>query len=96
MNLSSLERFIDGFILFCLCVLVIFLPIAHTETIRAFALGIPGGLWIIKMILSRRLLFSRTPLDLPLLLFTIIAVLSVFTAVDWRYSLEELVGDWII
>jgi len=96
MNLSSLERFIDGFILFCLCVLVIFLPIAHTETIRAFALGIPGGLWIIKMILSRRLLFSRTPLDLPLLLFTIVAALSVITAVDWRYSLEELVGDWII
>ncbi len=67
MNSSPLERFIDGFILFCLCVLVIFLPIAHTETVRAFALGIPGGLWAIKAILRRRFLFSRTPLDLPIL-----------------------------
>ena len=31
---------LDGFLLFCLCVLVVFLPIAHTESIRAFALGI--------------------------------------------------------
>ena len=96
MNSPSLERFIDGFILFCLCVLVVFLPIAHTEGIRAFALGIPCGLWIIKMILSRRILFSRTPLDLPLLLFTIVAGLSLITAVDWRYSLEEFTGEWVI
>jgi len=89
-------EYIDGFILFCLCVLVIFLPIAHTETIRAFSIGIPAGLWMIKMVLSRRFLFSRTPLDLPLLLFTLIAGLSVFTAVDWRYSLEEFIGEWML
>ena len=96
MHRKAVIQYIDGVILFCLCVLVIFLPIAHTETIRAFSLGIPAGLWIIKMILSRRFLFSRTPLDLPLLLFTIVAGLSVITAVDWRYSLEEFIGEWII
>ena len=96
MNLSSLEKFIDGFILFCLCVLVVFLPIAHTETVRAFALGIPGGLWAIKAILSRRLLFSRTPMDLPILLFTILAGLSVVTAVDPKYSWEEFTGEWMM
>ncbi len=96
MDRETVLQYIDGFMLFCLCVLVIFLPIAHTEAIRSFSLGIPAGLWIIKMILSRRFLFSRTPLDLPLLLFTIVAGLSVITAVDWRYSLEEFIGEWII
>lgn len=96
MNSSRLERFIDGFILFSLCVLVIFLPIAHTETVRAFALGIPGGLWAIKAILSRRLLFFRTPMDLPILLFTILAGLSVVTAVDPKYSWEEFAGEWMM
>jgi O-antigen ligase len=96
MNRKTVIRHIDDVILFCLCILVIFLPIAHTETIRAFGLGIAGGLWIIKTILSRRFLFSRTPLDLPLLLFTGVAGLSVFTAVDWRYSLEEFIGEWML
>jgi O-antigen ligase len=96
MKWPKLIRFIDYFILFCLCVLVIFLPIAHTESIRAFSLGIPAGLWIIKMILTRRLLFSRTPLDLPILLFSVIAGLSVITAVDWKYSLGEFIGEWLI
>lgn len=86
---------IDGLILFGLLVLVVFLPIAHTETIRALAMGIPLGLWVLKMILSRRWLFSRTPLDWPILLFTVVAGFSVVTAVDPRYSLEEFIGEWL-
>jgi O-antigen ligase len=88
--------YIDGLILAGLLVLVVFLPIAHTETIRALALGIPMGLWVLKMIMNRRWLFSRTPLDWPILLFTIVAALSVFTAVDPRYSLQELIGEWLL
>jgi len=88
--------YIDDIILFCLCILVIFLPIAHTETIRAFCLGIAGGLWVIKMILTRQWLFSRTPLDLPILLFSIGATLSLFTAVDFWYSLDEFQGEWLM
>jgi O-antigen ligase len=87
--------YIDGLILAGLLVLVVFLPIAHTETIRALAMGIPMGLWLMKMILSRRWLFSRTPLDWPILLFTVVAALSVFTAIDPRYSLEEFIGEWL-
>jgi O-antigen ligase len=96
MEQERVLRYIDQIILFCFCVLLIFLPIAHTETIRAFAMGIPAGLWIIKAILCRRLLFVRTPLDLPILLFTLVAGLSVVTAVDPRYSLQEFIGEWII
>jgi O-antigen ligase len=92
----KLIEWIDRVILFCFCVLVIFLPIAHTETIRAFAMCIPAGLWIIKAILCRRFLFARTPMDLPILLFTLVAGLSVVTAVDPRYSLDEFIGEWLI
>jgi O-antigen ligase len=87
--------YLDGLILVGILVLVVFLPIAHTETIRALALGIPLGLWFLKMILDRRWLFSRTPLDWPILLFTVVAALSVFTAIDPRYSLEEFIGEWL-
>ncbi len=95
MNPARGEKFIDRFILFCFCVLVIFLPIAHTETIRAFSFGIPLGLWIIKMLITRKWLFTRTPLDIPILLFTIVAGLSLITAVDLQYSLEEYTGEWL-
>jgi putative inorganic carbon (HCO3(-)) transporter len=96
MERERVLRYIDQIILFCFCVLVIFLPIAHTESIRAFAMGIPAGLWIIKAILCRRFLFMRTPLDLPILLFTLVAGLSVITAVDPGYSLHEFISEWII
>ena len=96
MERDRVIQYIDHLILFCLCVLVIFLPIAHTETIRAFSLGIPVGLWFLKSILIRRFLFTRTAVDLPILLFTLVAGLSVITAVDPRYSLEEFIGEWVI
>jgi O-antigen ligase len=95
MDRERVIRHIDTLIFFSFCVLVIFLPIAHTETVRAFAFAIPAGLWIIKMILTRRFLFTRTFLDLPILLFTIVAGLSIFTAVDPKYSLGEFIGEWV-
>ena len=55
---------------------------------------IPPGLWIIKMGIQRRWLFCRTPLDFPLALYSLVVVLSLVTAVDFRYSLEEVVGEW--
>ena len=95
MDRRKILLYIDGLILAGLLVLVVFLPIAHTETIRALGMGIPMGLWFMKMILRRRWLFSRTPLDWPILLFTVVAALSVITAVDPRYSLEEFIGEWL-
>ena len=95
MTRDRIIEHIDSLILCCLCVLVFFLPIAHTESIRSFSMGIPAGLWIIKSILSRRFLFAPTPVGLPILLFTLVAGISVLTAVDPRYSLEEFIGDWL-
>jgi len=96
MDRAKLLVYIDRFLLFCLGVLGVVLPIAHTEAIRSFSLGIPAGLWLIKCFLTRRFLFRRTPVDLPILLFTLVAGLSVVTAVDPRYSLEEFVHEWLL
>jgi O-antigen ligase len=96
MDRTRLLENIDRFQLFCFCVLGVVLPMAHTESIRSFALGLPAGLWIIKCFLTRRLLFRRTPVDLPILLFTAVAGLSVITAVDPRYSLGEFFHEWLM
>ncbi|MGD0623677.1 MAG: O-antigen ligase family protein [Thermodesulfobacteriota bacterium] len=95
MDREKLLSWIDHFTLFCFCVLVIFLPIRETETIRAFSMGIPLGLWIIKMIIQRKWLIQRTPLDIPILLFTLVAAVSLITAVDFWYSADEFQGDWL-
>jgi O-antigen ligase len=96
MNSLACKNIFDDISLFCLCVFVFILPVAHTETIRAFTFGIPVGIWLIRMLLKKRLLIRHTPLDLPILLFTLIAALSLLTAVDFSYSLDELFGDWIL
>jgi O-antigen ligase len=85
----------DSVILAGFCVLIFILPIAHTESIRAFSIGIPMAFWLLKMALQRRWLFVRTPLDVPILLFTAVAALSLLTAVDFRYSFEEFTGEWL-
>ena len=95
MNREKTAQGIDHFILFCFCVLVIFLPIRETESIRSFSMGIPLGLWIVKMILQRRWLKQKTPLDIPILLFTVVGALSLITAVDLRYSADEFQGEWL-
>jgi O-antigen ligase len=95
LNRGKILCWIDRLILTGFCVLIFFLPIAHTEAVRAFSFGIPLGLWILKMALQRRWLVRRTPLDLPILLFTGAAALSLVTAVDFRYSLEEFTGEWL-
>jgi len=95
MNRENIIKGMDHFILFCFCVLVIFLPIRETEGIRSFSFGIPLGLWIIKMLITRQWSLARTPADIPILLFTMVAGLSLITAVDFHYSLEEYTGEWL-
>ena len=43
--------------------------------------------WILKMILSRKIIFKRSPLDIPLILFLISNVISTIFSIDQRTSL---------
>ncbi len=45
------------------------------------------GSWLIKMIINRRVSFTRTPLDLPLLLFLLSQIISTFLSIDRHVSI---------
>lgn len=94
----QIER-IDAVILWCFMGLVVVLPIAHIISIREFLIYIPVALWLYKlalarfkrgMALERRPVFEANHLILPMLLFALAAALSLFTAVDFNYSLRQL------
>src|SRR4030067_1925034 len=84
---------IDNIILFCLSVLIFVLPIAHTASIRAFCIIFAIIMWIGKMVIEKRLLYERTPLDIPNLAFLLLALISSLTAIDPKYSLSEVKGE---
>lgn len=92
-NKDKLFSIFDKIILFSLAVLILVLPISHTATIRALAIVIPTILWLTKSIIKKRLLFVRTPLDIPILLFFLTAVISIFSAVDPRYTVNAIRSD---
>ncbi len=45
------------------------------------------GFWLIKMVLNRTLIFKRTPLDIPILLFLIANLLSTIFSIDTHVSI---------
>lgn len=46
-----------------------------------------AGFWLIKMVLERRVIFKKTPLDIPILLFLLSQTLSTFFSIDTHTSL---------
>lgn len=94
-------EYIDAAILWCFMGLVIVLPIAHIITVREFLIYIPVALWIYKLALARlkrgmavekRPVFEKSHLLMPMLLFFLAAALSLFTAVDFDYSLRQFLS----
>jgi putative inorganic carbon (HCO3(-)) transporter len=45
------------------------------------------GTWLIKMVASKRVIFRRTPLDIPILLFFVSQLLSFLVSIDRHTSL---------
>ncbi|MBF0328441.1 MAG: O-antigen ligase family protein [Nitrospirae bacterium] len=81
--------------LFCLCVLVFVLPIAHTITVRSFAIGITIAAVLGRYYLSRDFRYIKTPFELPFLLFFIAIIASLPTSVDIHKSLKELWREFL-
>ena len=88
-------KYIDKVIECCFMGLVFILPIVHTMTIRSIFMYVPVVLWIYKMTLKKENLFIRNHMTVPIIVFSIIAAISFFTAVDPRYTLRELWGEMI-
>lgn len=87
---------IDNTILFCLAVLIFVLPIAHTATIRSFALFTPAILLVFRYYLTKNFRWINTFFELPFIAFFIVAVISIFTSVDRHETLKEIWGELIV
>jgi O-antigen ligase len=69
------------------------LPLASVTAVREITLGLAAFFWLAAMVGRRRLLLARTPLDLPLLAFLALALLSLVWAVNPVYSFKEIRGE---
>lgn len=87
---------IDQLIIFCLCILIFVLPIAHTTTIRSFALYTPAVLLIIRYYIDKNFKFIKTSFELPFLAFFFVAIISIFTSVNTKETLNEIKSELIV
>ena len=88
-------RLIDRLIEWNLIGLVLILPVANTETVRAVFEITPFVLWGVKMYMERTWLVEKTPLDIPLLLFFITIIISLFTSLKLSASIRTLRTEFI-
>lgn len=93
MNIQKKILQIDYAILFCLSLLIFILPIAHTATIRSFALFTPAGLLIFRYYFTKDFRWIKTSFELPFIAFFVAAAASLMTSVDFRESLKEIRGE---
>ena len=74
----------------CLVVFVVAAPHSIAVTQGAFVLGC--AFWVARMAASRRFLFARTAVDVPLAIFVGWTVLTVATSLDPAWSADRLRG----
>ena len=76
--------------------LIVVLPIAHTNALRSVAMISVLVLWFLRMRLQGKMIIARTRLEIPLLLFLLTILLSLFSSLKLSTSLNELRGEFII
>jgi O-antigen ligase len=69
------------------------LPLAYITAVREILLGSAAFFWLAAMVIRRRILIPRTPLDLPLLCLVAVSFLSLIWAVNPAYSFKEIKGE---
>ena len=69
------------------------LPLAYITAVREILLGSAAFFWLAAMVIRRRVLIPRTPLDLPLLCLVVVSFLSLIWAVSPAYSFKEIKGE---
>ncbi|MBA4395332.1 MAG: hypothetical protein C0407_17410, partial [Desulfobacca sp.] len=76
-----------------LLLLLFSLPFAYITAVREIALGSAAFFWVMAMVLNRKVLIERTPLDWPFLAWVGVALLSLLWAVNPVYSFKEIKGE---
>ena len=69
------------------------LPLAYITAVREILLGSAAFFWLAAMVIRRRILIPRTPLDLPLLCLVAVSFFSLTWAVNPAYSFKEIQGE---
>ena len=81
----KLTKYCDNFIYVCLLLFAFTVPLSIAVSEGIFVLGLIA--WIVKMISEKKFQWHKTPLDVPILVFAAIALLSSFWGVNVKNSL---------
>lgn len=93
LSTDILISFVDQGLGISLLLLLFSLPFAYVTAVREIALGLASFFWLMAMILNRRVLLPKTPLDWPLLAWVGVTLLSLVWAVNPDYSFKEIKGE---
>lgn len=69
------------------------LPLAHITAVRESTLFLGVFFWLLLMLLNRRILWPRTPIDWPLFFWLACVFVSLLWAVNPAYSFKKIQGD---
>lgn len=89
---------LNKIIFYSFCLLFLFTPLfwysgsfelfEYNKMILTYAITVViVGIWIIRMINQKSLIFNRTPLDIPLILFLISQIVSTYFSIDQHTSI---------
>jgi len=87
--------FFDWSAIFFLIVLVISLPISAITSTRDICLGLVFISWITRSAISKNWYPIKIPLDRAWAVYGVFVLLSLLTAVDFLYSLDQFRGEYI-
>jgi O-antigen ligase len=88
---TTLQSWCRTGILFFLAIYISQIPFPKgNASVKSLALGFVAVLWITRLILERRFTFICTRLWWPLLIFTLITLISVIFSIDVEYSLKNI------
>lgn len=79
---------------FCLLFLLTILPFFHTAGLQSAFYLTATFLWIIKCIIQQKFDFAKTSLTIPFLGFGLMVLFSTITSLNFKYSLNELRGEF--
>ena len=78
-------------ILFSLAIYISQIPFPKDNaSVKSLSLAVVAVLWIARLILERRFTFVRTRLWWPVIIFTVITILSVIVSINVDYSLRNI------
>ena len=88
---ASIQLWCKIGILFSLAIYISQIPFPKDNaSVKSLSLGFVAVLWIARLILERRFTFVRTRLWWPVIIFTVITILSVIVSINVDYSLKNI------